>query len=160
MKKYSFIKIELEKAFRCVIDEIFDLIEFIQEKNIDETILVVHSDHLLMSKNSNLINKKNLEKNTFEIIFLNSDEINKKTKIINQKGTLLDIAPTVLDILTDNKITKMGLGFSLINKQGLQIPERENVVYAYSDFLKEQQSLPKLLVMLHQLRFLLQLLYS
>ena len=144
MKKYSFVKIELEKAFRCVIDEIFDLIEFIQEKNIDETILVVHSDHLLMSKNSKLINKKNLEKNTFEIFFLNSDEINKKTKIINQKGTLLDIAPTVLDILTDNKTTKMGLGFSLINKKGIQIPERENAVYAYSNFLEEQQSLPKL----------------
>ena len=142
--KYSQVKIELEKAFRCVTDEIYKLIKFIDAHVEKETILVIHSDHLLMSKDTNLINNREKQKNTFEIYYLNFKD-NIIFEQINKKGTTLDISPTILDILSDGKIKKIGLGNSLLNNVNTNFNNHENLVYIYFDSLKKLQSLPELL---------------
>ena len=142
--KYSQVKIELEKAFRCVTDEIYKLIKFIDEHVVNETILVIHSDHLLMSNDTNLVDNREKQKNTFEIYYLNfRDKIIFEQ--INKKGTTLDIGPTILDILSDGKIKKLGLGTSLLDNVNKNFNNYENLVYIYFDSLKELQSLPELL---------------
>ncbi len=142
--KYSQVKIELEKAFRCVTDEIYKLIKFIDEHVVNETILVIHSDHLLMSNDTNLVDSREKQKNTFEIYYLNfRDKIIFEQ--INKKGTTLDIGPTILDILSDGKIKKLGLGTSLLDNVNKNFNNYENLVYIYFDSLKELQSLPELL---------------
>ena len=64
---------------------------------------------------------------------------------INKKGTTLDIGPTILDILSDGKIKKLGLGTSLLDNVNKNFNNYENLVYIYFDSLKELQSLPELL---------------
>ena len=67
----------------------------------------------------------------------------KNLKLRN--GRLSDIGPTILDILSDGKIKKLGLGTSLLDNVNKNFNNYENLVYIYFDSLKELQSLPELL---------------
>jgi hypothetical protein len=140
---YSAVEDTLEQSYRCTIDDITGFIRYLQSTQRD-MIIVVHSDHLLMKNETHLTGKQEMEKNTFVVFNVNSDHKNKGIVNNLHPGSTLDIAPTILDILSDGRITRLGFGYSLMRRPPLDIGWRDYIPYEYADFLKKKQSFPKL----------------
>ena len=77
----------------------------------DDTVIVLVSDHLAMRNNARNLLDKGKRRNTFMII----DPSKNKKRKIDRKGSLLDIAPTILPFIGYN--AEIGLGRDLLSQE-------------------------------------------
>lgn len=140
---YKTVESSLEQSYRCTIDNITDFIRYLQSTKRD-MIIVVHSDHLLMMKETHLTGKQEEERNTFVIFSVNSDGRNEGIVNNINSGSTLDIAPTILDVLSDGHFDRLGFGHSLMHRPPFDLGWRDYIPYQYADFLNKKQRLPTL----------------
>lgn len=88
----------------------------------DNTLIVISSDHLAMGNTATDILARGDRKNLFMVI----DPSSEQGEIISKRGSTLDIAPTVLELL-GYPAPALGLGRSLLNSEASLIVQEENL---------------------------------
>ncbi len=88
----------------------------------ENTLIIIGSDHLAMNNTATDLLTKGDRKNLFMVI----DPSSEHRGFISKKGTTLDIAPTVLELL-GYTAPAFGLGRSLLNNEASLIVQEENL---------------------------------
>lgn len=88
----------------------------------ENTLIIIGSDHLAMNNTATDLLTKGDRKNLFMVI----DPSSKRRGFVSKRGTTLDIAPTVLELL-GYTAPAFGLGRSLLNNEASLIVQEENL---------------------------------
>ena len=115
----------LKASYMCLHASIISLIDEITDLDTaQDTLIVVHSDHLLKEKKEPLTFPYGERRNSVFMIVQSSSEKYSGLKQIAKSGSMLDMPATILDILGVDD--RLGLGVSLMSEELVSLAERSD----------------------------------
>lgn len=133
---------EMLNAVACADYLIAEFIKKIRESEYsDDTVIVVISDHLAIRNTATHLLNQAERTNLF---FINEPNLNHENLKINNLGSMMDIAPTILPFIGYQ--AHLGFGRDLINRNenDLEILEMHKNMYKWRNYLLEFWRFPKI----------------